>query len=47
LSRITEEAAPIEEAPASREPSADDVISLIQVGQRALRVSERAVSVYP
>ena len=47
LSRMTEETAPIKEAPASREPSADDVISLIQVGQRALRVSERAVSVYP
>jgi hypothetical protein len=47
LNRMTEETAPINEASASREPSADDVISLIQVGQRALRVSERAVSVYP
>ncbi|MDR1481854.1 MAG: hypothetical protein LBI74_04445 [Synergistaceae bacterium] len=36
-----------EKIPARHEPSLDDVISLIQVGQRALRVSERAVSVYP
>lgn len=31
----------------SREPSVEDVISLIQVGQRALRTSEPAVKVLP
>jgi hypothetical protein len=33
-------------APESHEPSVEDVISLIQVGQRALRISERGVGVY-
>jgi hypothetical protein len=47
LQRRVAETQPVKEAPEQREPSADDVISLIQVGQRALRVSERAVSVYP
>jgi hypothetical protein len=41
-------AAPAEsEAALPREPSADEVISLIQVGQRALRRSERGISIYP
>ena len=36
-----------EEIPAVRRPSADEVISLIQVGQRALRSSEPGVTVVP
>jgi hypothetical protein len=47
LSQAAAEAAPAEKTPVRHEPSVDDVISLIQVGQRALRLSERAVSMYP
>ena len=36
-----------EKAEAERSPSVDDVLSLIQVGQRALRVSEPGVTVVP
>ena len=36
-----------EQTPAVRRPSADEVISLIQVGQRALRYSEPGVIVVP
>ena len=45
---LSAEQAPVEdEIPVVRRPSADEVISLIQVGQRALRSSEPGVTVVP
>lgn len=38
---------PPRQEPVGKEPSVEDVISLIQVGQRALRASESAVRVIP
>lgn len=43
----TPEMAPSSKNPSTREPSVEEVISLIQVGQRALRVSEPAVRIMP
>lgn len=43
----TAAASPATQVVAAKEPSVEEVISLIQVGQRALRISEPAVKILP